>query len=100
MIHSRYYWLRQTAEDAVPGQKTVATRHGNQIQILECPSSTIGLLLRDEMVDLDQDIEVMFEGRQVYVGRPERKIAAIAQTLFDRGDPQSVFSATLDVRLD
>gem|GEM_PF-4613892 len=48
-------------------------------------------------VDLEQPIEITFQGQTLFAGRVERTIADLSRTLVDRGDPQAVFMASMTV---
>ena len=65
------------------------------------PLTGIGLriLLDDALADLDQEIAVVANGREVYRGKPVRSLARMARTLADRGDPAYVFPAEIHVQL-
>ena len=55
----------------------------------------LGILLRDEMLDLEQPVEVVWGGKQVFSGKVLRTAAVQAETLARRGDPKLIFSARL-----
>ncbi|MEM9186741.1 MAG: alpha/beta hydrolase [Planctomycetota bacterium] len=57
----------------------------------------ITVLLNDAMADLDGEVVVTVGGAEAYRGKPERTIANLAKTLAQRGDPNYVFSAAVDV---
>jgi hypothetical protein len=94
----RFYWLENPAPKA--GQRVVAHREGQVITIDEAPGiEQLRILLDDSMLDLDQPVKVMFEGRTLFEGTVPRTAATIARTLGDRGDPKAVFTAEVLVRL-
>jgi hypothetical protein len=94
----RFYWLENPAPKA--GQRVVAHREGQVITIDEAPGiEQLRILLDDGMLDLDQPVKVMFEGRTLFEGTVPRTAATIARTLGDRGDPKAVFTAEILVRL-
>jgi hypothetical protein len=94
----RFYWLENPAPKA--GQRVVAHREGQVITIDEAPGiEQLRILLDDGMLDLDQPVKVMFEGRTLFEGTVPRTAATIARTLGDRGDPKAVFTAEVLVRL-
>jgi hypothetical protein len=94
----RFYWLENPAPKA--GQRVVARRDGQVITIDEATGiEQLRVLLDDGMLDLDQPVRVMFEGRTLFEGKVPRTAATIARTLGDRGDPKAVFTAEVTVRL-
>jgi hypothetical protein len=99
VVHDRFYWLAVQPDQAKGGQKIVASRQGNTITIDHSDAPELTLLLHDDMVDLDQPIQVLFAGQEVFNGKVDRTAAQLATTLISRGDPRAVFSAALPVRL-
>lgn len=99
VVHDRFYWLSVKPELAKGGQKIVAKRDGNTITIEQSDVPELTILLRDDMVDLDQPVKVIFDGREVFNGKVDRTATQLAATLVSRGDPQAVFSAALPVQL-
>lgn len=99
VLHDRFYWVAVNKASAQPRQKIVATRQANQIVIEHSDSLDVELLLRDDMLDLDAPIEVMSDGQSVFKGIVPRTLATMVRTLIDRGDPQAVFAASLNVSL-
>lgn len=99
VTHRRFYWLA-LPEDAEParGAKVVATVDGRTIAI-EAPKQVERLVLRlnDELLDLDRELRVTWNGEQVWSGKPERTRAAIEQSLKERADPTSIATATIEV---
>jgi hypothetical protein len=57
------------------------------------------LLLNDKMLDLDQDVMVLYRGKTLYQGRVVRQRSVIERTLNERGDPTSLFCAEIVVKL-
>ncbi|MCA9194296.1 MAG: hypothetical protein KDB03_21150, partial [Planctomycetales bacterium] len=99
VLHRRFYWLAVEDSSAKARSEVTASRAGNQVTIESCSLPEIRLLLRDDMVDLDQDVEVIRSGQRLYLGKVPRTVRAIAQTLIDRGDATAVFTATLPIQL-
>ncbi|MDA1015088.1 MAG: polyhydroxyalkanoate depolymerase, partial [Planctomycetota bacterium] len=99
VTHTRFYWLAVSAEHAKRGAEIVARRSKQEITIEKCSVPKVTLLLTDQLVDLDQDVSVRFHDKQIFKGRAHRTIRHIAETTLDRGDPEMVFSATIDLEL-
>lgn len=99
VTHSRFYWLQVNAETAKAGDKIVARRDGQKFFIDEAPVGELTLLLRDDMVNLDQEIEVSYRDKSLFKGKVERTTVAIYKTLIDRGDRTATFSARATVQI-
>ena len=53
----------------------------------------------DRMLNLDANIVVTSRGRPLYEGPMRRSIRLLANTLRERGDPASIFSSEIVVRV-
>lgn len=92
VLHDRSYWLAVDRPD--PKGRVIATRAGQTITIeLARSTAALRVLLDDTMVDLDQDVIVVREDREVHRGPVRRTIALLARTLAERGDPRAMFCA-------
>ena len=49
------------------------------------------------MLDMDQEITVLWEGDVVFQGEVPRTLAVIQSTLMDRGDPIAIFTGEVIV---
>ncbi|MGC6427111.1 MAG: transglutaminase domain-containing protein [Akkermansiaceae bacterium] len=92
--HERFYWLAnaepqkgQTIRAEVEGQKITVTS--------EVP---VTLRLSDQLLDLDQEVIVILNGKEVHKGKCVRQTKAIWDSLNERFDPFSVASATLELK--
>jgi poly(3-hydroxybutyrate) depolymerase len=97
VTHDRFYWLAVPPGTAQAREKTIATYVGNQISIEESTSKQLVVLLRDEMLNLDEPVRVSVRGNEVLNQQVKRTVANIAKTLIDRGDRQAVFYASVSV---
>ena len=96
VTHPRFYWL--AVDEPKQGQRMVVTRQGQEITIVEAPPSvTVRILLDDTMLDLDQDVRVMQDGKELFAGRVPRSKAVIERTLQERFDPKATFTAEVKV---
>jgi predicted esterase len=95
--HHRFYWLACDDSAAKAGDKIVAVRQENTITIEAAPPGKVTVLLRDDMLDMDQPIAIKFGEKVVFRGKVDRSLATLAQTLADRGDPNAMFSAQVAV---
>ncbi len=99
VLHARFYWLKVDPTNAKAGDLVVASRAGNKIAIEQAPKGKLTLLLRDDLLNLDDEVIVMKGEKEVWRGKATRTIAALHSTMLDRGDPSATFSAQVDVEL-
>jgi len=96
VTHPRFYWL--AVDEPKQGQRIVVERQGQEINILEAPPAlALRILLDDTMLDLDKDVRVTQQGKELFVGRVPRSKAVIERTLQDRYDPKAAFTAEVKV---
>lgn len=96
VTHPRFYWL--AVDEPKQGQRIVVTRQGQEITIVEAPPSlAVRILLDDTMLDLDQDVRVTQDGKELFTGRVPRSRAVIERTLQDRFDPKAAFTAEVQI---
>lgn len=93
--HRRFYWL---ATDTLhPAAVVRATLDGQQIRVQSGDVDELILRLNDNMLNLDEEIRVVSQDKEVFKGRVDRTIATLAATLDERGDPTSIFSGQIIV---
>ena len=56
--------------------------------------------LNDDMIDLDEPVAVVLDGKEIFRGRVKRRASHIAATAEERCDPRYIFSARLEIRGD
>ncbi len=96
VTHPRFYWL--AVDEPKQGQRLVVTRQGQEITIVEAPPNlAVRILLDDTMLDLDQDVRVTQDGKELFAGRVPRSKAVIERTLQDRFDPKAAFTAEVKI---
>ena len=100
VTHDRFYWLAVPKGEAAQGQLAVASRDGQTITIEKTEKlADLTILLNDQMLDLDKPVTVMSGGKQLFKGVVKRTAAEMHQTLDGRGDPDLIFSASVNVKL-
>ncbi len=99
VLHHRFYWLAVPDGTAKQGSKIIASRNGNTFAIEASDVDRFALLLRDDFVDLDSPIEVIYEGRTIFSGPAKRTIASLWSSIVDRGDPAATFSCRVPIAL-
>jgi hypothetical protein len=96
ITHRRFYWL-QIPEDTALGdrQKLVATLQEASINIEGDLPVKLCLRLSDRLLDLDDPITVIVNGRTVFSGNVQRSAATILASLAERADPSATATASL-----
>ncbi len=97
VLHQRFYWLKAEAGKAKAGDRVIASRSGSNISIEEAPAGKLIVLLRDDMLNLDDEVTVTKGEKQLWRGQAIRTIKSMAETLADRGDPTATFCAQVEV---
>lgn len=95
-----FYWLSVPSEDAAAGLEARAELDGNRITILKNDYPTLYVNLNDDMIDLDEPVAVVLDGKEIFRGRVKRRASHIAATAEERCDPRYIFSARLEIRGD
>lgn len=96
IIGRRFYWL--AAPGDIPDRAlTVASREGQTIKIEQSDLKELSILLRDDLLDCDREIKVIWNDQEVFKGNVTRTIAAIDQSL-ERGDPKGAYFAKITVK--
>lgn len=92
--HQRFYWLTLQAENSNVNGPVKASIEGNTVEIEAAEGSQgLGVLLHDQMMDLNQPITFRVNGKELRTQPVVRTIEVIEQTLRERGDPQGGFYA-------
>ncbi|MGO9923154.1 MAG: transglutaminase domain-containing protein [Isosphaeraceae bacterium] len=97
--HSRFYWLAVPSDGAKDRALVTADRKGQQFDVRASGVERLIIRLNDNMLDLDQPVIVNVEGKPLLTTRVSRKIAVLARTLDEYGDPRSVFADELTIDL-
>ena len=96
-VHRRFYWFDRSP-GATNAEEVYAAHVDGQTITVEMPAhGSLTLRLADALVDLDQPIKVVAAGRTLFEGTVARSLAAIAQSLQERKDPETVATALLPV---
>jgi hypothetical protein len=98
--HPRFYWLEVDPSKVKAGATIVATRDGQKIAIETKDAKEVKVLLNDDIVDLDQPLAVSANAKEAFRGKATRKIATLAHTLADYGDPKLMFSAEATAKVE
>ena len=101
VTHDRFYWLAAAGENIKPKSHVIVVRNGQNFKI-EKAEGLESLIIRfnDQMIDFDQPVIVMQDGKEIFNGKIKRTIDVIARTLTDRSDVNSVYSGEIEVELN
>lgn len=95
VTHTRFYWLAVPKEAAKERQQMTAEVDGQTIRLTgDVPPQTT-VRLSDELLDLDQPVQVLVNGREAFKGRAERSAEVIRESLRERADPRSAATAKI-----
>jgi len=98
--HDRSYWLAVPKDQAKVGSLLAAERSGQTIKITAAEDvKSVIIHLDDRMLDLDQPVVVVYNGKTLYNAIPPRTVKTMLATLAGRGDPKLVFDAEIVVEL-
>lgn len=81
VTHERFYWLEIPAGTAKQGQKIEATVDGNTISLEGDVPPGVTLHLAEPLVDLDREVTIEVNGKQVFQALIPRTEAAISADL-------------------
>lgn len=96
----RFYWLALPANEKVKsGALMRADVNGQTITLTTADYATVTLRLSDALVDLDQPVTIVANGRVVFSGKVGRSAVALAESLRERADPTCAAAALVEVRL-
>lgn len=100
VTHDRFYWLAVDENNRKGGTHVVAVRDGQNVVIEKADGvDSIRVRFNDQMIDFEQPVVVTFQGKEVFRGDVQRSMEVLAKTMVDRGDPESIYSAEIDVDL-
>ena len=95
--HKRFYWL---AVNELPAKRPliVAKRDGQTVTIEQSDVDAVSVLINDQMLDMDQEVSVYWAGELVQTTKVNRTIGQLATSLIERGDPEMMFNARIEVK--
>lgn len=99
VTHSRFYWLAVKPEERRAGVEVRASLKGQQFDVQAGGINQLIIRVNDRMLNLDEDVTVTSQGKELYKGRIQRSIGTLVKTLAERGDPASIFSGEIVVTL-
>jgi hypothetical protein len=97
--HQRFFWLAVRGESIKGRSRIVASIERQTVTIESSTVAEVVILLNDIMLDLDQEITVVYRGETLFKGRVSRQRAVLQRTLKERGDPTSLFCSEIIVKI-
>lgn len=99
IISNRFYWLSVDPAIAQKSQLIEAKCVGQKISIQSNAPNEITLRLSDSLLNLDQEVQVEWNGKQVFQGKVKRSAVAIDASLKERADPSTIATALLKIKM-
>ena len=98
ITHDRFYWLKIPDRAAAKaGQRIVAEVNGQTIRVTGDVPAGAMLRLSDDLLDLDQAVAVVVNGRELPPAKVRRNAGVIWRSLEERADPPAAASAVLSL---
>lgn len=94
----QFYWLwwQEPRHDALVEAEVDRTKNEIRIQGDARPER-FEVLLDERLVDLAQDVRILLNGKQVFLGRPELRLSTLAKTAL-ASDEDLVFAAGVEIK--
>lgn len=95
IVHERFYWLKCPEGSTKKGLKLSAEVNGQLIQLDgDVPTGT-RIRLSDHLVNLDEPVRVVLNGKEIFNGSVERSAKIVEATLDERLDPAAAACAEI-----
>jgi poly(3-hydroxybutyrate) depolymerase len=99
VAEDRFYWLAVDRAGLPDRALVIAEVDGQAIQLEQCDPRQLTILLRDDWIDMSQEIVIQYRGAPIATHHVTRTIAAMDDSLRQRGDPKGVFWGKLQVSI-
>lgn len=96
--HNRFSWLAIPEGTAKQGQTVRAEVVKQSITINASDMNQLNLRLHDFLIDLDQEITVIVNEKEIFKGKVQRTTKAVYDSILERFDPLSAASAILELK--
>ena len=96
-----FYWLGCSMDEAKKGMLMQAKldKANNAVVIEKCDYKALKLYLNDSLLDLDQPVKVVFDGKELFNGKVQRNANTMRKNLIARGDLSYAFPSVVEVKL-
>ena len=99
VLHSDFYWLSLSDGQAKAREEIRAKAEGQRIELTGPAGRRVTVNLKNGLVDLEQPVVIMANGKERYRGRVPRTIGTLLETLKERRDREYLFPARVEVIL-
>jgi predicted esterase len=99
VLHDRFYWVAVAPQQAAARQLLNVSHRDGTFTIEHADTQELTIYLRDDLANLDQSIKVQYKDQTLFDGKTDRTIGNLVNTLIDRGDPKTAFSARITVEI-
>jgi poly(3-hydroxybutyrate) depolymerase len=99
VTHTRFYWLAVDADAAKVGAEVRADVNGQEIDVASADVPRLAIRVADALVDMDKPVLIRTGEKVLFQGVVPRTIAAMAQSLSERGDPELICYGVQSVQL-
>ncbi len=97
VTHDRFYWLTMPPGIAKAGLTIRAECIGQKIVVVASEETPIGIRFSGKLVDLSRPVEIVVNDKAVFQGLVSPKIAVIAKSIRERGDPSGIAVAEWNI---
>ena len=98
VTHSQFYWLALPQEEIKDDTEITAELQGQHIVLSKISGiKKVTILLNDQMLDLDQPVTILCDGKTLFTGVVPRTLATLSRSLERRHDPNLLFCAEISV---
>lgn len=95
VLRPSFYWISVPEKEMERGKTVRLAVAKNTIDITECDYSELTLWLNDNIVDLDKNVKVRFNGKTIYRGKAMRTEKNLHDTQFSRNDLRFAFPSKI-----
>lgn len=99
VLRDVFYYVGIPQEEAKHGKTVVIQHDGNLFEIVECDYSKVILYLNDSIANLDKEIKVRFNDKEIFCGKLKRSKETMISTIEQRNDPNYCFSSKIEITL-
>ncbi len=99
VVEPRFYWLSIQPKEVRDRALVIAKVDGQTIEIEQSDQPSLDILLRDDLVDMNQPVTIRFGEQELVSTAVPRTILAMEESLSQRGDAQGVYWGKLSVSI-
>ena len=99
VTREHFYWLSAPSNEVKQGKTVTAHIEGNDIHIEKCDYTRLTIYLNDYLADLDKEITIYLDSKEIARIKPRRTIANMYNTLNLRNDRSYAFPCIIEVEM-